>query len=232
MWDSPQLLQGGHPIDIRSVSWGTPGFHDVPSPGVSIGADALCRRLGERLQPHDAAGAAWMLDAASAPGEDPVHCFGQRQAWISAATLRPGVRPDACVMAMVERGWVFLLPTGGRGARLQLITPRAEGPSPCPATAAAAMRAVRHLAGDFGAWSGPVPSMARLRLSPGRAPGAGRPGVLAVGEAAAAFDPIGGDGVGHAIRGAVLAVSVLQAVAGGACCRRPRRAACRPRKVR
>ena len=52
--------------------------------------------------------------------------------------------------------------------------------------------------------------MARIRVP------AGRPGRITVGDAAVAFDPISGDGVGHALRGAVLAATMLQTIAGGA----------------
>ncbi|WP_366522197.1 FAD-dependent monooxygenase [Candidatus Accumulibacter sp. ACC003] len=42
-----------------------------------------------------------------------------------------------------------------------------------------------------------------------------RQGVWAVGDAAVSFDPMGGDGTGHALRGAVLLAACLVAVTGG-----------------
>ena len=51
--------------------------------------------------------------------------------------------------------------------------------------------------------------MPRARLPPASV------GWLAVGEGALAFDPISGDGVGHALRGVVLAATTLHEIASG-----------------
>ena len=145
-----------------------------------------------------------------------MHCFGRRRAWAAPVALRSGAPSDRCVMAAMEAGWVFLLPVKGGRASLQLISIHSSESLPSPAQVVGATRAVRDCVGEVGAWSDPVPSMARIRLPVGKLGSPRRPGRIAIGEAAVAFDPICGDGVGHALRGAVLTTIVLQTVARGA----------------
>src|SRR5665213_2110891 len=112
-------------------------------------------------------------------------------------------------MEAISDGWVFLLPVGGGSASLQFVSIPSRVPLPDPALVVAATRAIRDAIDKVGAWSDPIPCMPRARLPPA---GIGR---LAVGEGALAFDPISGDGVGHALRGVVLAVTTLHEIAIG-----------------
>jgi flavin-dependent dehydrogenase len=218
LWNDPLLLAGAHPVRERAVSWGSAsGADTVPAPGVAIGANELVRRLAARLRLPSAApdAAALIVDAQpgspeSAGAAAPMRAFGRRHAWVAQAMLRAESRPDLCVMETVGDGWVFLLPVGAGRASLQFVAIPSITPLPAPNHAVAATRTIRKAIDGIGAWSDPMPCMPRARLPPAC------PGRIAVGEAALAFDPVSGDGVGHALRGAVLAATSLHAIANGA----------------
>lgn len=220
LWDEPMLLAGTHPIRERAVSWGTaPDIDILPAPGIALDIDDLVRRLAEGLclppGGADATGdAAWIVDtrpdsADSSGADPPMHVFGGRHAWISQVELRADSRDDLCVMESVADGWAFLLPVGGGLASLQFVSIPSGVPPLQPAEVAAATRVIRDAIGHAGAWSDPIPCMPRARLPPASV------GRLAVGEGALAFDPISGDGVGHALRGVVLAATTLHEIASG-----------------
>ena len=220
LWGDPLLLAGTHPIRERAVSWGAaPDVDVLPAPGIAIDVDDLIQRLAEGLclplgAADAASDAAWIVD--TRPGsigpsdaDPPMHAFGGRHAWISQVELRTDSRHDLCVMESVADGWAFLLPTGGGFASLQFVSIPSCVPPSSPAEVGAATRVIRDAIGKFGAWSDPIPCMPRVRLPPARA------GRLAVGEGALAFDPISGDGVGHALRGVVLAATTLHEIVSG-----------------
>ena len=220
IWDDPMLLAGTHPIRERAVSWEAARDVEVlPSPGIALDIDDLIQRLeaGLSLPPSAAdatSDAAWIVD--TRPGstgpsdaDSPMCAFGDRHAWFSQVELRTDSRDDLCIMESVADGWAFLLPTGGGLASLQFVSIPSCVPPPSPAEVGAATRAIRDAIGNVGAWSDPIPCMPRARLPPTSA------GRLAVGEGALAFDPISGDGVGHALRGAVLAATTLDDIVSG-----------------
>jgi len=195
------------------------GWSTVPAPSVAIDASELARRLAASLRLAPASGddvsdAAWIVDARSISPQttgpaSPMHAFGRRHARVAQAMLRAASRPDTCVIETVRDGWVFLLPAGAGGASLQFVSIPSITPIPAPNEAVAATRTIRKAIDSIGAWSDPMPCMPRIRLSPAR------PGRIAIGEAALGFDPISGDGVGHALRGTVLAATLLHGIANG-----------------
>jgi len=215
LWGDPDLLREAHRIESRTVCWAAPAAAEkVAAPGVVIAADALRRRLAARLDASRASGGAWVIDGqwdATARYKS----FGHRQAWVAPALLRETAREDVCVMEATPEGWMFLLPCGGGQAAVQLVRLQEEITVPNLNNIISATRLMSGSVSEVGVSEGPFPAMPRLRVAPTRPPRAGRPGLIAVGEAAAAFDPVSGDGVGHGLRGAVLAARVLQSIAGG-----------------
>ncbi len=214
LWGAPDLFDDAHPIAIRRVAWeaGQPPV-PTPAPGFAIAAAALVAKLAARLDlVPPSSDPPWRVDAR--PGRldpddptAPMAGFGTRRAWLATATLRPGGADDT---AMIERrgdGWLFVLPLGGARAAVQCI---ARQPPPPAAGLVAAIPQLDGLLGQVEDWSGSVPAMPRLRRE------VAAPGWLAVGEAALGFDPISGDGTGHALRGVVLASTTLQAIVDGA----------------
>ena len=220
LWNDPLLLAGAHRIRERAVSWGPASEADtVAAPGVAISANELARRLAAslRLAPasaDDVSDAAWIVDARPDSSETtgaakPMRTFGHRHAWVAQAMLRAASRSDLCVIETVRDGWVFLLPAGTGRASLQFVSIPSITPPPAPNEAVAATRTIRKAIDGIGEWSDPMPCMPRARLPPAC------PGRISIGEAALGFDPISGDGVGHALRGTVLAAMSLHAIANG-----------------
>jgi len=210
LWQDPELFAGVHPIAARTVVWPA-GAAPVlaPAPGYAIAATELLARLAARLpalaSPEPAA---WQIDtrpgdiSAAAPA---MRAFGTRRAWLAAARLAPAMPEDRCLMLAAGSGWLFVLPLGAGAASVQYIGV-ALPPEPADLLAAHPLTDGVAAVGD---WSAPVAAMPRWRPDPVRI------GVLAVGEAALGFDPISGDGVGHALRGLVLAATDLAAITGG-----------------
>jgi hypothetical protein len=219
LWNDPSLFAGARPIGARAVSWGAkPEFETLPAPGIAIAAADLARRLAARLDlPQNVASddreAAWIVDARTGSTHQdsaaPTHAFGRRHASIAQASLRANSRTDVCVMESLERGWVFLLPIGAGQAALQFVSVPEAPALPGSSEVVAATRMIGNAIENVDPWTGFVPCMPRARLPPAR------PGQIAIGEVALAFDPISGDGVGHALRSVVLAATVLQAIADG-----------------
>ena len=219
LWNDPALLSDTHVVRERAVWWGPADrCETVSAPGIAIGVDDLVQRLRARLHlPQNVASAdreaAWIVDARPCSTHHnnvaTIHAFGRRHASIAPASLRANSRTDVCIMESIERGWVFLLPIGAGQAALQFISVSEASALLNASEIVAATRMIRDAVATVGLWTGFVPCMPKARLPPAR------PGQIAIGEAALAFDPISGDGVGHALRGAVLAATVLQAIADG-----------------
>ena len=113
-------------------------------------------------------------------------------------------------MEVTPGGWLFLAPTGGGSGCIQAVVP---GP----------MHDVRGELDRLMAVGSRVPHLvAGLSSEPvvfEAAPSLARPvavgGTVRVGDAAVSFDPVCGDGTGNAVRSAILAAAVIDAVTDG-----------------
>jgi flavin-dependent dehydrogenase len=132
------------------------------------------------------------LSALDLPGES--YRFGNRKAAIIKAKLLDS--SPVCRMEATSRGWMFLIPAGesegyliavGESWELQLAESR---------YLAGCLETVVELASG-------VPTAPRLTWP------LFKEGMLAIGSAAAAFDPICGDGTAHAAREGILAAAAL-----------------------
>jgi hypothetical protein len=177
------LETGLHPVKRRIVRWGGE-TREFPHDGVVVTENLLMERLeaARALECGLVDRPGWTLNTIPDPAR--LQHFGDRLASAEETELAADADPHACVMAAERDGWSFLLPTGGRSAWLLK-------------------------AGETGAAVHPRLMMEGLteRLADPLVDG----GTLACGAAAAAFDPICGDGVGHAARMAILACAVLGA---------------------
>jgi 2-polyprenyl-6-methoxyphenol hydroxylase-like FAD-dependent oxidoreductase len=147
----------------------------------------------------------WQIDASGRPAAT----CGDRRLIAAVGALRDTApRESACFEALPE-GWLFTAPVDRDRALVQLMIP-ASGEVPdllrCAIAGSHLARAlIADLHPDHWTWAAapafrdPSPSVQCLR----------------VGDAAFAVDPICGDGTGHAIRGALLAAAVLNAVEEG-----------------
>jgi hypothetical protein len=102
----------------------------------------------------------------------------------------------------IEQGWLFLLPGGEDRGWLLSVGGR-------PESLLAASRIVADQISEIGGSGGEFPCEPRI-TDP-----LCETGWLACGTAALGFDPLCGDGVGHAAREAILASAVVRAVAEG-----------------
>jgi hypothetical protein len=216
LWSDPTLFRGAHRIRERAVCWNRKnGMEAVAAPGLVIAADELVRRLASRLttESNGQDPAPFWIVHARAPqtGEFPpaLREIGRRQAWIAPAMLAPRAHRDRCLMESVERGWLFLLPVSAERADLQYVSLPSHPPPPAPEFVIEKTTMIRHALSDIAPWRSPIACMPKVHLTPAQS------GALAVGEGALAFDPISGDGVGHALRSVVLAATTLDAIAKG-----------------
>lgn len=132
--------------------------------------------------------------------------WGQRTARTFAVRLREGADAQACVAEALTAGWLFLLPVGPREAWLLLVGEYAELGAALEESGPVARR-LEPRTGE-GAREGRRFACAPWLANP--VGSGGTEGWLCCGAAAAGFDPLGGDGVGNALREAILAAAVTQ----------------------
>jgi hypothetical protein len=123
--------------------------------------------------------------------------FGSRVANVSKVRLRG--EEATCWIESRENGWLFLLPSGEEMGWLLSV---GEAELSNSRLIAGQISEVQSLAGEF-------PAHPRMMT-----PLCG-PGWIACGTAAMAFDPLCGDGTANAVREAILASAVIQAVRDG-----------------
>jgi hypothetical protein len=233
------LLADAWPIRARGVRWGPGEEAVVAEPALAIRESDLVQRLftalatsrGRHVVVADP-GSAQAHGVATDPGSAQAHGAEERRAddveWIIAAGGRAhdahrsrqrfGRRrlivadcalatPGDASRAMIEttpEGWVFLAPTGRSTGVVQAMVP--APPANPDAQLARMVAQTREVHGRLAAITG----AARVfDAAPSLALPLARAGWIAVGDAACSFDPLCGDGVGYAVRGAILACAVI-----------------------
>lgn len=235
VFDRPDLFADRPRIARRVVSWGGRAPVDLPHGAVVVsegdleaalfapeaagrdGAAGLGGKDGAAPSgggaPGDAAAAADLpaafaiLTAPPFPTGVP-HRFGERQARAVPVRLRRAGEGGTCRIEATANGWLFLIPTGattgwllgvGDGVDALLAHSRDVAPyvEPCGPESAAFDTCPRLLPGLCGT-DGPDGA-----------------DWIACGTAAAAFDPICGDGTAQATREAILVAAMVRAAAEG-----------------
>ena len=198
------LFRGLPAITRRVVAWG-PGSDPVvlPHSAVIVSEQDLLERLQSPAGVGIASNKEWTI-VASRPM--PEACseqrFGSRTARALEVRLRENVDPSACWVESLEHGWLFLIPgVEGSGWLLRVGD-----------------------LGESGLRGSRLVSRQIAEITAGHAEFAASPriswplcgtGWLACGTGALAFDPLCGDGSGHAIREASLATAVLRSIQRG-----------------
>ena len=205
IFERRDLFEACHRIHRRVVAWAA-GREPiaVPHSAVVLSEQALLDRI--ELQPaanieEVPEEPEWrIITSQSSAASSAEHHFGSRMAAASPVRLDPAVRADSSWIESVPSGWLFLLPCGVGRAWLLAV----GGP-------AQSLLGESRLIGDqlaaLGRASGLFPSHPRITD-----PLAGR-GWLRCGSAALSFDPLCGDGVGHAAREAILGSAVIRSAA-------------------
>lgn len=207
-------------ITARRVAWESRKFTSIPLEALVFDADALARAMADRFVSQEAkpvvatesrAPTVWTVVAEGRTSGIARVTAGMRQAvggWIPGL---PGLDEATTLVACVPHAWIFATPHPVSG-----ITLVAVHPATCNGTTP---REILEDAVEF-LWPGFGARLERhtgrsVLAAPSFAPDCASHGRIAAGEAAISFDPLRGDGVGNAVRGALLAQSVIAAIAGG-----------------
>lgn len=199
-----RFVQLSWPIQRRSVLWG-----DATAPvtvehhGISISESRLAEELRSRLRSSrkstsGPASSEWLIETQLRAGSgDTLTRYGERRTAFQTVTLRSSADAHCCVTESVPNGWLFLLPTSSSEAAL-LCT--GYHPEEVLAQSRLVVRQMEHTS----AFSTPV------NIAPAMAHELTGPGLIRAGSAALRFDPLCGEGAGHAAREAYLAAAVLR----------------------
>jgi len=202
VFEAPALFATRHRITRRVVQWGAEPV-DMPHGAVVISEGDLIDAFAPEIAPPLPATPFLATVHAAAPfpsGE--LLSFGQRRAVAASVVLVEGADHACCHVEAVTRGWLFLIPSGpasawllGVGGPIELLLQESRLMAPLVLSLGAASpefetapRQLRSLAGED--W-------------------------LACGTSAIGFDPICGDGTAQAVREAILAAGVVQAIEQG-----------------
>jgi len=202
---------GLHRIRRRVVAWGPDASPvTMEHAAVVVSEQFLLDSIAETTASAECAAPAlkepvsdWIiLTAAPLPSVAKQRHFGHRLATAVSVTLRDRADSTACWVESVAAGWLFLIPTSAKSGYLLAV-------GDAPERLLSTSRLVAQRIEQLGAAVGEFPAHPRLHW-----PLSG-PGWLACGSAAMAFDPLCGDGTAQAIREAILASAVIQAIAKG-----------------
>jgi hypothetical protein len=208
VFERGDLFQGLPRISKRVVLWGARSEPlSFPHSAVVISEQKLLNRI-QPQSPHlaceKAGEPAWTIHSARPLPESAVeHHFGSRMATASPVKLIAGCDTEACWVESVDSGWLFLLPGGVESAWLLSVGDAVDA-------LLAKSRLVAGQIGEIGLAGGRFPAHPRIAD-----PLCGT-GWLACGTGAMGFDPLCGDGTGHATREAILGAAVVHAVSDGA----------------
>jgi flavin-dependent dehydrogenase len=231
-----------HFLHERRVCWGIDAtVRSIPQSSVVIGGNYLVERLEERLLqehnqlvhlnesplfpdelascdfwPNTGQKFTWVIDAGGrrsliaknlAGGKR--YTFGQRYI-LSREVMLPSKEQNVCWMETVPNGWIFLAPIGRNRAMLQFMVPVVpEEPEEMLTYLLDKTHFLKSFVNSF------LGSISGFEAFPQiLAPLCGTKWI-AVGDAAFSVDPMSGDGTGYAIRGAILAASVINGIASG-----------------
>ncbi len=209
---APDLFAQAPRIRRRIVRWGPHAETlDLPHRGLVVSEMDLLDRLWRQTPvaaTDPASPAAWSLVATSDCAALPaLQSFGARCASVASVVLTPPAAQDACWVESLPDGWLFLLPAGdARGALIATGYTPEKLPETLLDQSVLVAPQIVHLET---AASRAFPAFPQILTE------VCGPDWLALGSAAMTFDPLCGEGAGHAARVALLASAVLQAVANG-----------------
>ncbi|QEE28417.1 hypothetical protein FTW19_10640 [Terriglobus albidus] len=197
----------GWPIQRRSVLWGdaeepvTVEHHGISIPEILL-ADELRSHLPDTLTSEsDRASSGWVIETQLRDSEAVIR-YGKRGAIFHRAKLRTSADAHCCFAESTAAGWLFLLPTSFTEAVVICCGYH-------PDEVLRESRLVALQVEDASA------SLEPVSIAPAMASELCASQLIRAGSAALQFDPLCGEGVGHAAREAYLATAVVRAVGRG-----------------
>jgi len=201
----PQLFDGATKISKRVVSWGQEPV-TFPHAGLVLPEALLLSRLWPKVEVESGGCSQpdhWTVCCTRQPlGSLSQREFGSRMASTYSVELSASTSDDSCWVEAVRDGWLFLIPCGEGFGSLISVGKTAE-------TLLGQSKLVAQEVFRVGEVSGSFPAHPRIAQSlfAGRS--------ILCGTAAVAFDPIAGEGAGHAMRQGILASAVIRAAGNG-----------------
>lgn len=159
----------------------------------------------------------WIIDAggrkstiAQQLGAGNRNIFGNRCILAQGVELTNFAQEDIYWMETTSEGWLFLAPVGNNKAILQVMVPLiSEKPFDLLSILVQQTKYIQNHIAEFSGTIAVFPAFPQILQ-----PLSGNK-YIAVGDAAFSVDPISGDGTGYAVRGAILATSIIDAIASG-----------------
>lgn len=203
---SSSLLDSGWPIERRVVLWGDARDPiTVTHDGIAISEEALVNRMRSCLSApahDDTPRTSWRIVTRNAGQAADFSVYGERSAVSYRVKLKDGADMKSCWIESTPRGWLFLLPFSESEA--SLISAGYDASTPLEQSRLIAPLLEEKLS-----------SSSTVSISPCIARSLYEEGLILAGSAAMRFDPLCGEGAGHAVREAYLAVAVIRAAGRG-----------------
>lgn len=195
-----EAFRNVHRIERRVVQWG-PGCSPVviPHSAAVVSERYLLQQVpsgSEADAPSEHPDWTIVCDR-SASGDRVQHVFGTRRATVAAVHISEACDAAACWIESLTDGWLFLIPERTGAGWLISVGAAPESNLQRSQLIRAQVRSVEPGGREFAS------SPAVLWPLSG-------PNWLACGSAALRFDPLCGDGTGHAVREAILACAVIR----------------------
>ena len=200
VFQKPGLFRDALRVNRRMVLWGPGDAIPVPHSAVVVSEQALSERVRPDVpiyQPPDGT-PVWTIHSAP-PIAAEEHHFGTRIASAVPVRLADACDPHSCWIESLESGWLFMIPSSPNAGWLLAV-----GGQPVESLLESSRLIASQIAGPIRA-AGQFPAYPRIS-DPVCAQG-----WLACGTTAMSFDPLCGDGVGHAVREAILASAIIRA---------------------
>ena len=214
IFGDPQLFEAAPRIRCRVVAWGAEAPPvELPHSGVVVSEQELLDHLWQKIEiPGDVSlqrettDAGWTILSAPLPSQAwESRAFGDRKACTRAVRLVAQARHDCCWIESLPDGWLFLLPYS-EGRAMLISTGYLPGSLIEQSRLIAAQITELEAAGEpaiqFSAYPQTLCELSGMRW-------------LACGSAAMRFDPLCGEGAGHAVREGLLAAAVIRGAARG-----------------
>ena len=205
VFDQPNLFRDAPRVESRIVAW-TPTTQPItlPHSAVIVSEEALSQRLRPQVPAPipGAPGPKWTIHSNPPLPNSTEHRFGTRIAAALQVTLHDPADPTACWIESLETGWLFMIPASARSAWLLAVGAPSES----------LLQQSRLIAPQI---TPPLTATAKFPAYPRFSDPLCGPNWLACGTTALSFDPLCGDGTGHAVREAILASAVIRAALSG-----------------